>query len=115
MNQEKNNKTPEKKYGSNLAIKRMGAAALILFAVAGVVGADAYANRAPQFSETKTEYVVEPGDGVDSASKHVEGVDAVDIRRVTDYIKADPANNEVFKDNHLDPGETLVIPESVKR
>ena len=111
-----NTKSPEtRREKPSHTLEHLGATALVLLAIAGVVGIDAYANRAPQFSETKTEYVAEPGDGVNAAAKHVEGISNVDIRRVVEHIEADPANANTFKDNRLDPGEVVVIPESVKR
>ena len=117
MNKENSRQTPERRRdnSNNLTLKRMGATALVLFTIAVGVAVDSYANRAPQFSDTKTEYVAEPGDSTWIAAEHVKGIDKVDIRRVVDEIQADPANAETFKDNVLQPGETIVIPESVKR
>ena len=115
MNQENKHQTPENHKEINPSLKRLGATALVLLTIAGFAGVDAYANRAPHFSDATTEYVVKPGNGVNSAAKHVNGIDNVDTRRVVDYIEADPANANTFKDNRLDPGEVLVIPESVDR
>jgi len=68
----------------------------------------------PTFSETTTTYTVEPGDGTMRAAEQVQGVASVDIRAATHYIENMPENTTVLEDG-LQPGEVLVIPESVEK
>lgn len=68
----------------------------------------------PTFSETTTLYVVERGDGTMRAAEQVQGVASVDIRAVTHHIENMPENAAVLEDG-LQPGEVLVIPESVEK
>ena len=98
----------------NVAQKRFGAGVLIVFALAAVFAVESYALRQPNFSSTTTTYLVKKGDGIGAAADHVQGIDKVDSRDVVDYIKAMPQNTETLKDG-LQPGETLVTPESVTR
>ncbi|MEI6850364.1 MAG: hypothetical protein WCK26_00170 [Candidatus Saccharibacteria bacterium] len=117
MNQNESNRPNQEKSrntGNNLLMKRIGVSTLVLMALAGGIAADKYANRAPQLSEKEIEFVAEPGDSTWTAAEHVKGIDSVDIRRVVDEIESNPDNAETYIDG-LQPGETIVIPESVKR
>lgn len=66
----------------------------------------------PNFSKATTEYIVQPGDGVDNAVYEIEGVENYDPRIIRDYVEKMPENTEVIE-NGLHPGNVLVIPVSV--
>jgi hypothetical protein len=90
-------------------------AAGVVTAAALVGGALALAESqiGPEFSETTTEYTVQPGDGIYDAAENIQGIGDVDIRDAVQRIRLDPANTDVLKGG-LQPGETLVIPERVQ-
>jgi len=109
-------RTPEAQVDKSrdVFLKRIGVGVLLAFALAGGVAVESYASRPPEFSASTTTYRVEDGDGIGAAASHVEGIDQVDPRDVVEYIKEMPQNSDTLKDG-LQPGETLVTPESVSR
>jgi len=68
----------------------------------------------PNFSDETHEFTFESGDGLETAANTIIGKDSIDIRDAEHHIKSDPANIDVFKDNRIDPGETVVVPDSVE-
>jgi len=100
--------TKKKSFNTGLAV---GAIATAVLGGAGV--AVHAANQGPEFSESTSEYVVQPGDGLYNAAEDITGVDSIDIRDAVQHISVDPANIDVLKDG-LQAGETVVIPDSVK-
>lgn len=66
-----------------------------------------------EFSENETTYTLEQGEGLDHAIYHINGIEGVEVYPVKEHVKNDPANTEVFADNILQVGESIVIPESV--
>lgn len=96
------------KFVKNAAILSLSAASV---AGVGVVAHDALSP--PEFSEEKTTYVVEPGDGLYNAAEEIAGIETVRLDDAANHIAVDPANIDVLKDG-LQPGEQLSIPVSVK-
>lgn len=97
-----------------LALKKIGAAALILAATA--YGVNEFKNLVdgPEFSPTTTEYKVKEGDGLWDATSAIEGVEAIDKRDAIDHIESMPENTDALSDG-LQTNETIVIPESVDK
>lgn len=117
MNQEIFINTAEKQYKINP--KRFGAFVLVACLGLGVAtfGAkEAFKNFSdkmhPDFSKATTEYLVQPGDGIDNAVFEIDGIDNIDYRNARDYVENMPENAETLK-NGLHPGESLTIPVSV--
>ena len=103
----------DEKKGWNTPAKVIaGAAAGVTLAVGGPAIVENF--KAPEFSESSTEYVVRDGDGIQVAAEQIEGIESIDVREAIDHIAVDPANIDVLKDG-LQPGEILVIPESVEK
>lgn len=98
-------------------LKRLGANALvfslIVGPVAGLVIGIHESNKEPEFSTSTTTYVVEPGDGLQKAAEQVAGYDTVNIKDVESHIGLLPENQDTLADG-LQPGDQLVIPESIK-
>lgn len=101
---------------------RIGVAVLLAAAVTGGIFGGVKASDAlstynsvdhPQYSPEKTEYVIQPGQGVWNAAEHVEGINSIDIGDEVEHIEGMKANQAVL-DRELQPGDRLVIDKSVK-
>jgi len=89
------------------------AAGLIATGVVGGGFAAHQLGQGPEFSETTNEYVVQDGDGLYDAAQEIQGIDSIDIRDAVHHIQVDPANVDVLSDG-LQPGEVIIIPDSVE-
>jgi len=90
------------------------AAGIAAGAVAAGAGAALNAANQPNFSEETHMYTFTAGEGLQHAAEDILGVENVDINEAEHHIKSDPANIDVFKDNRIDPGEAVVVPDSVE-
>ncbi|MGH7218116.1 MAG: hypothetical protein ACREGE_01570 [Candidatus Microsaccharimonas sp.] len=99
--------TPNKRKRGSKAV-----AAVVGVGVAAGLGAGFAAATAPdEFSNEKTSYIAENGDGLWDAAEEIEG--SFNMNDAIDSIKGDPANIDVLKDG-LQQGESIVIPVSTK-
>jgi len=114
MNQENYRKTSEKTK-NNHQLAKLGAGMLLASVL--VTGAGCASNQQPKFSDTTHEYVVPQGGTVWEAADSVEGTaNVTDMSSVTDYIEAMPENTGgggALNDGVLNPGEHLIVPDSV--
>ncbi|HEY8992336.1 MAG TPA: hypothetical protein VIM37_00620 [Candidatus Microsaccharimonas sp.] len=94
--------------------KGVAAGVIATTALAGGAALIHEANQGPTFSESTNEYVVTAGDGLYNAAEQIKGIDQADIREAVQHISVDPSNIDVLKDG-LQPGEILVIPDSVQK
>jgi|GEM_PF-1800712 len=122
MNQEKINKTPEKQKTPNYTLRRLGAAGGLLAASTVLWLGVTSGPKSLEFSTNTDVWSAQPNEGLDSAVNHVKILDAdgnildlnnIDYRRVTDYIRHMPENEEVLSDNTVQIGESFEIPASV--
>lgn len=68
----------------------------------------------PEFSDTTITYNVEQGDGMQTVVSHIDNINEIDWREAATYVSQMPENQEVLSDG-LQPGEQVILPESVKR
>lgn len=98
-------------------LKRIGRNTLVAtLTVGSVVGlglAFHEATKMPEFSENTTTYTVQNGDGLQNAAEEVEGSNTVRIKDVEYHIAQLPENKDTLSGG-LQPGEQLIIPESIK-
>ena len=94
--------------GAGIAITATVAAGAIVGAGASGIN-DA---TSPTFSEETTDYTVQPGDGMYDVAEQIGGVESVDIRDAVEHINEIPGNVAALQDG-LQPGEQIIIPESV--
>ncbi len=91
---------------------RKAVATVVGVGLAAGLGAGFAAATAPdEFSNEKTTYIAEDGDGLWDAAGQIEG--SFNMNDAIDSIEADPANIDVLKDG-LQQGESIVIPVSTK-
>lgn len=122
MNQEINYQTVETKSEKpNYALRRIGiaviAAALIFGTIKGVELAPAgldYIMHPYKFSVETEKYQLQPGEGLNNAAEHVNGVGSVPLEAVRYYIEKMPENSETLA-NGLQEHEVVVIPETVTK
>ena len=94
--------------------KGIAASVIAVTALGGAGLAVNAATQGPTFSETTSEYVVQPGDGLYDAAGAIKGIEGADVRDAAEHISVDPANIDVLSDG-LQPGEVLIIPDSVQK
>jgi len=99
--------TPNKRKRGSKAVAAVIGVGLTAGAVAGI----AHATAPDEFSNEKTTYIAEDGDGLWNAAGEIEG--SFNMNDAIDSIKGDPANIDVLKDG-LQQGESIVIPVSTK-
>lgn len=89
-----------------------------VFALAGSIFAGykiaEHAMAAPHFSEMTKSYTVEPGNGLYDAVETIEGINSISKADAVDYVEQLPKNKDALEDG-LQPGEQLVVPESVEK
>lgn len=74
-------------------------------------------NATPKFSPETHSYEVQSNDGWESVVENakIENVNQVGWRQVADHIEHLPANQYILENHQLDPGENVIVPDSVEQ
>lgn len=100
-------------------VKNFGRLALFTAATGMAIAGGAEIGKATgpayEFSDETQTIPVSHGDTLWSIIGDNIDTSGIDIREVVSHVKSDPANEGVFEDDILTPGEVVIIPESVNQ